>query len=325
MGDVVEPQPFEGLRLPPHDPGEGAVDPDEAALEVDVGDPDGGALEHRAELVVLLLPQRLEAAAGGDVGHEGEHQQVAVVADEHAHELVDPRRRAVGPQVAVLDLEELVLTGEQAFERVEVLGAVVRVHEAGELHPGEVLLGPSDQACVRRVAAHDATFPVRDRHALGGVVEHGPEPRLGRGDGQRLVVVGPCPGRRHHRRQGRAGQRRRRYPAASGVSSDVGRVQRRRSTPGAPRAGPRPGSRHGWSWRESNPRPRSGDRTRYDHSRAMWLTGATLPGQLGLRPPPGLSPGSSVFPDVSGLSLRSSTASVAGLQRTGPACPHGSR
>lgn len=38
--------------------------------------------------------------------------------------------------------------------------------------------------------------------------------------------------------------------------------------------------------------------------------------------PPGLSLGSAVFPAVSGLSLRSAAASVAGLQRPGPVCRH---
>jgi len=49
-------------------------------------------------------------------------------------------------------------------------------------------------------------------------------------------------------------------------------------------------------------------------------TAAVPPGRVSLRPPPDLSPMSTVFLVVSGLSLPSSTASVAGLQWTGPAC-----
>ncbi|CAN5778795.1 hypothetical protein BH24ACT3_BH24ACT3_11930 [soil metagenome] len=45
-----------------------------------------------------------------------------------------------------------------------------------------------------------------------------------------------------------------------------------------------------WSWRESNPRPRSGHRPCYDRSRGCGSTVATSPGRPGLRPPPGLSP-----------------------------------
>ncbi|MGB1386543.1 MAG: hypothetical protein ACPG7C_06785, partial [Ilumatobacteraceae bacterium] len=48
------------------------------------------------------------------------------------------------------------------------------------------------------------------------------------------------------------------------------------------------------------------------------LAAALPPGRWSLRSPPGLSPGSVVFLTVSGLSLLSSTASVAGLRRTGP-------
>lgn len=202
MGDVVEPQALELLGRAPHDGGERPVHPDEAAGEVHVGDPDRGALEHRPELVVLLPPQRLEAPSGRDVRHQGEHQRVAVVAVEHAHELVHPCGGAVGPQVAVLDLEELVVAGEQSLEGVEALGVVVRVDEAGDRDAREVALGSAHEAGLGGVAAHDVAVPVGDRHARGSVVEHGPQPRLGRGDGQRVLVVGPCPGRHHHRGSG---------------------------------------------------------------------------------------------------------------------------
>lgn len=60
-----------------------------------------------------------------------------------------------------------------------------------------------------------------------------------------------------------------------------------------------------WSWGESNPRPSSGRRPRYDHSRDRRLTAAVPPGRLAHQgPPPGLSPGSAVFPAASGLSRR---------------------
>ena len=55
------------------------------------------------------------------------------------------------------------------------------------------------------------------------------------------------------------------------------------------------------------------------------FAGGTPPGRLPVRAPPDLSPVSMVFPTVSGLSLPSSPASVARLQRTGPACPRGGR
>ena len=48
-------------------------------------------------------------------------------------------------------------------------------------------------------------------------------------------------------------------------------------------------------------------------------------GRLPLGAPPDLSPVSAVFLAVSGLSRLSSPASVARLQRTGPACPRGGR
>ena len=59
-----------------------------------------------------------------------------------------------------------------------------------------------------------------------------------------------------------------------------------------------------WSWGESNPRPPSGHRPRYDHSRDCGSTVTALPGQLSLRSPPDLSPVPAVFPAVSGLSRR---------------------
>ena len=55
------------------------------------------------------------------------------------------------------------------------------------------------------------------------------------------------------------------------------------------------------------------------------FAGGTPPGRLPVRAPPDLSPVSMVFPTVSGLSQLSSPASVARLQRTGPACPRGGR
>ena len=47
-----------------------------------------------------------------------------------------------------------------------------------------------------------------------------------------------------------------------------------------------------WSWGESNPRPPSGCRPRYDHSRGLRLYGCRTAGSVGLagRPPPGLIP-----------------------------------
>src|SRR5438067_457361 len=56
-----------------------------------------------------------------------------------------------------------------------------------------------------------------------------------------------------------------------------------------------------WSWGESNPRPMSGDRPCYDHSRDCGSTVTALPGQLSLRSPPDLSPVPTVFPVASGL------------------------
>jgi len=76
-----------------------------------------------------------------------------------------------------------------------------------------------------------------------------------------------------------------------------------------------------WSWRESNPRPSDGHRPRYDHSRASGSTVASPPDRVGHEgPPPRLSWKSAFFHAVSGLSLPSSTASVAGLRWTGPGC-----
>ena len=79
-----------------------------------------------------------------------------------------------------------------------------------------------------------------------------------------------------------------------------------------------------WSWRESNPRPPSGRRPRYDHSRDHATSAGAPPGRGNTQrcSPPSLSSMPAVFPAVSGLSLRSATASVAGLQRPGPVCRH---
>ena len=71
-----------------------------------------------------------------------------------------------------------------------------------------------------------------------------------------------------------------------------------------------------WSWGESNPRPPSGCRPRYDRSRDLRLCGCRTAGSVGLAE----EAAAGSFPDVSGLSRRqrsfppSITASVAGLR-----------
>lgn len=53
---------------------------------------------------------------------------------------------------------------------------------------------------------------------------------------------------------------------------------------------------HGeWSWRESNPRPLSGHRPRYDHSRSVALNGCHAAGSVGLTPAAGSFPGVNVL------------------------------
>jgi hypothetical protein len=79
-----------------------------------------------------------------------------------------------------------------------------------------------------------------------------------------------------------------------------------------------------WSWGESNPRPPSGCRPRYDHSRDLRLCGCRTAGSVGLAE----EAAAGSFPDVSGLSRRQRSfppptiASVAGLRWSGPACHH---
>ena len=74
-----------------------------------------------------------------------------------------------------------------------------------------------------------------------------------------------------------------------------------------------------WSWRESNPRPASGHRPCYDHSRDLGSTAADLPGQVDPRiPPPGLSLESVVFHTVSGLSLPSPPLLLPGCDGLAP-------
>ena len=70
---------------------------------------------------------------------------------------------------------------------------------------------------------------------------------------------------------------------------------------------------HSWSWGESNSRPLGGYLTCYDHSRDCGCTATTSPGRLNRSSPPSLSLKSAVFLAVSGLSLPSTTTSVAGL------------
>ena len=59
-----------------------------------------------------------------------------------------------------------------------------------------------------------------------------------------------------------------------------------------------------WSWRESNPRPPSGNRPCYDHSRVCGSTATAPPGRWSSRSPPGLSPMPAVFPAASSLCCR---------------------
>jgi hypothetical protein len=71
-----------------------------------------------------------------------------------------------------------------------------------------------------------------------------------------------------------------------------------------------------WSWGESNPRPPSGRRPRYDHSRDLRLYGCRTAGSVGPArgPPPGLSLGSAVFSRRQRSFPPSTTASVARLR-----------
>jgi hypothetical protein len=75
-----------------------------------------------------------------------------------------------------------------------------------------------------------------------------------------------------------------------------------------------------WSWGESNPRPPSSCRPRYDRSRVLRLCGCRTAGSVGLarRPPPGLSPMSAVFPAASGLSRRQSSLLLPGCGDQAP-------
>ena len=78
-----------------------------------------------------------------------------------------------------------------------------------------------------------------------------------------------------------------------------------------------------WSWRESNPRPPSGHRSRYDRSRGRGCAATTSPGRVAIarrRPtvPPELSPGSAVFPAASGLSRRHPPLLVPGCGGVAP-------
>ncbi len=90
-------------------------------------------------------------------------------------------------------------------------------------------------------------------------------------------------------------------PAATNPAS-----KRNRPEPPGVRALPMSRDITQWSWGESNPRPPSGCRPRYDRSRDLRLCGCRTAGSVGLkrRPPPGLSPMSAVFPAASGLSRR---------------------
>ena len=75
-----------------------------------------------------------------------------------------------------------------------------------------------------------------------------------------------------------------------------------------------------WSWRESNPRPPSGCRPCYDHSRDCGSTAAAPPGRWASRgrPLPGLSLMSAVFLAVSGLSRRQPSLLLPGCDDQAP-------
>ncbi len=142
----------------------------------------------------------------------------------------------------------------------------------------------------------------------------------------------------HRRRRVLPAPRRRRDRRRQGLQQQAPRVGGLLQLPPTPRRPRRPNplrttttesqdpdvtsrrSCTGWSWRESNPRPSSGCRLRYDRSRACDATAVAPPGRESTRrcSPPGLSPRSAVFHAVSGLSLLSTTASVAGLRWSGP-------
>ena len=87
-----------------------------------------------------------------------------------------------------------------------------------------------------------------------------------------------------------------------------------------------PSSFSWWSWGESNPRPSKSDRACYDHSRVcgFWLPPRRV-GRATRAQPRGLSPGSAVCPCCQRSVPAVSTASVAGLRWTDPACRYRSR
>jgi hypothetical protein len=172
-------------------------------------------------------------------------------------------------------------------------------------------------------------LPGMDRPSCRSLIVRSPSnlvsPAAVAGRRRRLVPIGGHrrrpPGRTgaDHAAQAAPLPTRRRCRAGAqhvGAGSMTGPAGRNRPDTGR-RLPPRRPQTARWSWRESNPRPLSVHRPRYDHSRDVarrlppcrvkWNGWCPFP-------PPELSPGSEDFPSVSGLSTPSPTASVAGLR-----------
>jgi hypothetical protein len=156
---------------------------------------------------------------------------------------------------------------------------------------------------VQELLAPGGSKPGRDWAVLGRYVRH------------------PSRGGGLHGRGRPCGQRARRTPWMAASPAPPRTTSTTRDTVSRRLANNRPGSHasnragdvmrllctnNEWSWGESNPRPSSGCRPRYDHSRELRLYGCRTAGSVGPAggPPPGLSLRPAVFPTVSGLSRR---------------------
>ena len=122
----------------------------------------------------------LAALAGGDVLHLGDLQfRHTDRVDDHAHVSLSPERRAVTPDVTLLDRVMLSLAGQHAADQGEVLLDVIRVREPDNFHGQQLGFGVAEHRAELGVDVHQGAVEPGDGHADRAALERAAD-HLGR-------------------------------------------------------------------------------------------------------------------------------------------------
>ena len=139
----------------------------------------------------LVLEVRLELVPVGDVlEHRDLVRRLAPFVADQRERQVDDDLLAGGAQVALLAAEVVELAEQQALVELPDRGGVVGMGQLAHRALLELLDGVAEHLREGRVDLEDAAVHVPEPDPDGGLVEHGPEPRLARVQGLLGLVAG---------------------------------------------------------------------------------------------------------------------------------------